>query len=82
MHVVMVMVVDVVVMMMVVVMMLHRRGFRGRGGGGVLRDGVAGEANGQSGGDDKALDHGRKSLSRKARAAFAAESVGLSLNTG
>jgi hypothetical protein len=47
-----------------------------------LRDGVAGEANGQSGGDDKALDHGRKSLSRKARAAFAAESVGLSLNTG
>jgi hypothetical protein len=60
MHVVVMMVVMVVMMM--VVMVLHRRGGHRRGGRGFLRDGVAGEANGQSGGDDKALDHERNPL--------------------
>ena len=39
-------------------------------GRGFLRDGVAGEADGQGGGGDKALDHGRPSLCAKAPAAF------------
>ena len=50
------MVVVVVMMMVVMVMMvLHRRGGRGRS---FLRDGVAGEADGQRGGGEKALEHG------------------------
>ena len=50
------MVVMVVMMVMVVVVMLM--GHRGRRRG-VLRDGVASEADRESGGDDKALDHGQ-----------------------
>jgi hypothetical protein len=53
------MVVMVVMMMVMVVVMLmgHRGGRRG-----VLRDGVASEADRESGGDDKALDHGQSIL--------------------
>ncbi len=59
------MVVHVVVMMvmvMVMVMMvMHRVGHRGGGLGRrrFLCDGVTGEADGESGGGDKALDHGK-----------------------
>ena len=56
MMVVVVMVVVVVVMMMVM-LMGHRGGRRG-----VLRDGVASEADRESGGGDKALDHGQSIL--------------------
>jgi len=45
------------VVMVVVMVMLHRRGGRG-----LLRDGVASQANGESGGGDKALDHGQSIL--------------------
>ena len=51
----MMMVVVMVMMMVVMHRMLHRSGRRR---GGFLRDGVAGEADGQHGGGDKALDHG------------------------
>ena len=60
----------VVVVMMMMVMMVHGMLHRGGGGRGFLRDGVAGEADGQGGGGDKALDHGRPSLCAKAPAAF------------
>jgi hypothetical protein len=56
----MVMVVMMVVMMMVVVMVMPV-GHRG-GGRGLLRDGVASEADRESGGGDKALDHGQSIL--------------------
>ncbi len=74
MMVVVVVVIVVMMMMMVVVMvvhgMLHRRGRAGRGGsagrgGGFLRDGVAGEPDGERGGNDKALDHRQKSSRRR-----------------
>jgi preprotein translocase subunit SecG len=68
MHVVVMMVVVVVmvvvVMMMMHVVLFHRSGGRS-GRGGFLRDGVAGQADGQRGGDDKALDHGQKSSRRR-----------------
>ncbi len=80
MHMVVMMVVNVVMMMVVVVMMLHRRGGHRRGGGSFLRDGIAGKANRQSGGGDKALDHVGKSLSRRPHSAFAQNTVGLRLN--
>jgi hypothetical protein len=46
-----------VVMMMVVVVMVHLMRHRSGGGGrrGYLRDGVAGKADGESGGGGKAL---------------------------
>jgi hypothetical protein len=58
-HIVMVVVMVVMVVMMVMVVMLmgHRGGRRG-----VLRGGVASEADRKSGGDDKALDHGQSIL--------------------
>ena len=57
---VMMWVVMMMVVMVVVMVMLHRRGRRG--GRGLLGDGVASEANGESGGGDKALDHGQSIL--------------------
>ncbi len=58
-------VVHVVVMMMVVMMvmsvMMHLMPHRG-GRRGFLRDGVASEADRESGGGDKALDHGQSIL--------------------
>jgi hypothetical protein len=54
-----VMVMMVVVMMMVVHLMGHRRG--GGRWSGLLGDGIAREADRESGGGDKALDH-RKSV--------------------
>jgi preprotein translocase subunit SecG len=54
---VMMWVVMMMVVMVVVMVMLHRRGGRG-----LLRDGVASQANGESGGGDKALDHGQSIL--------------------
>ena len=50
-----------VVMMMMVMMMVMLMGHRG-GRRGVLRDGVASEADRESGGGDKALDHGQSIL--------------------
>jgi hypothetical protein len=49
----------VVVMVMMVVVMMHLMGHRGGGGcgRGFLRDGIARETDGESGGGDKALDH-------------------------
>jgi hypothetical protein len=71
MHVV-VMVVVVMVMVMVMVMMMmmmvHLMGHRGRGcrrGRGLLGDSIAREADRESGGGDKALDHRNPSCSRK-----------------
>ena len=55
------MVVMVVMMMVVMVMVMMLMGHRG-GRRGVLRDGVASEADRESGGDDKALDHGQSIL--------------------
>jgi hypothetical protein len=54
----------VVMVVMVMVVMMHRRGHRSRGGrrSGFLRDGVSGEADSESGRDDKALDHGKTFL--------------------
>lgn len=49
----------VMVMMMVVMVMMHLVRHRGGGRRGVLREGVAAKADGEGGGDDKALDHGR-----------------------
>ena len=73
MHVMMmvVMMVVVVVMMVVVVVMImhlvrHRRGRRR----GVLSDGVAGEADRESGGGNKGLDHVSSFLLRKTAAVF------------
>ena len=62
------MMVMVVMVMMVMVMFgrrfggLRRRPGRGGGRGGFLRDGVTGEADSESGRDDKTLDHGRTFL--------------------
>ena len=55
------MVVMMVMVMVVVMMMVMLVGHRG-GRRGVLRDGVASEADRESGGDDKALDHGQSIL--------------------
>jgi hypothetical protein len=63
-----VMMVVMMVMMVVVVMMMHRSGRSrggGGGGGGFLRDGVAGEGDGESGGGDKSLDHGNLSFRKR-----------------
>jgi hypothetical protein len=54
-------IVMVVVMVVMVVMMVMLMGHRG-GRRGVLRGGVASEADRKSGGDDKALDHGQSIL--------------------
>ena len=61
----------VVVIMMVMMVVMHLVGHWG-GRSGFLRDGVAGEADGESGGGDKALDHGQCVLSKKTRLVFAA----------
>jgi hypothetical protein len=50
----------VMMVMVVVMVMLHRRGRRG--GRGLLREGIASQANRESGGGDKALDHGHSIL--------------------
>jgi hypothetical protein len=52
------MVLMMMVVMMVMVMLVGHRGGRR----GVLRDGVASEADRESGGGDKALDHGQSIL--------------------
>lgn len=71
----MVVVVVAVVMMVVVMMVMHLVGHRRScGGGGFLRDGVAGEADGERGGGDKALDHGRTVLSKKTPGGLRSES--------
>jgi hypothetical protein len=62
-----VMVVMIVVVMMMMVMGhrwfgIHRRCPGRRAGRCFLRDGVSGEADGESGRDDKALDHGKTFL--------------------
>ena len=76
-------VVVMVVMMMVMVVMMHRFGHRGGGGRrGFLRDGVAGEADGERGGGDKALDHGKTVLSRKTQSGLRAESYRVSTEPG
>jgi hypothetical protein len=64
---VMVVVVPMMMVVMMVVMVLHRLGGHrrrpSRGGWRCfLRDGVSGEADGQSGRDDKAFDHGKNFL--------------------
>ena len=72
-HVMHMVVVVVMMMMMVMVMVMvmmhlcHRSGrSRLRGGRGrFLRDGVAGEPDGERGGNDKALDHRQKSSRRR-----------------
>src|SRR5271166_5025196 len=65
----------VVVMMVMVMVVMHLVGHRrSRGGGGFLRDGVAGEADGERGGGDKALDHGRTVLSKKTPGGLRSES--------
>ncbi len=66
--VVMVMVMVVVMMVVMVHLMRHRSGGGGRRG--LLRNGVAGKTDGESGGGDKALDHGQIVLSRKIAAIF------------
>jgi hypothetical protein len=76
--VVMVMMVVVVVVMMLVVM--HLVGHRS-GGGRFLRDGIAGEADGESGGGDKALDHGQSVLSKKTPFGLRPQSAGSCLNS-
>jgi hypothetical protein len=71
----------VVVVVMVMVVMLHRRGLCGRGGscgragrgGRFLRDGVAGESDGERGGGDKTLDHENKSSRRRPQEPTAAK---------
>jgi uncharacterized membrane protein len=63
------MVVMVVMMMVVMVMVVMLMGHRG-GRRGVLRDGVASEADRESGGGDKALDHGQLILRRKTATVF------------
>jgi hypothetical protein len=63
--------VHVVVVIMVMMMVMHLVGHRG-GRSGFLRDGVAGEADGESGGGDKALDHGHVSFQKKDPLVFAA----------
>ena len=46
------------VMVMVMVMMMHRMvGHRSRGGGGILRDCVAGAGESDGGGQSETLDH-------------------------
>ena len=50
------------VVMMVMVMVMLDGPSAGAAGRGVLRDGVASEADRESGGDDKALDHGQSIL--------------------
>jgi hypothetical protein len=75
------MVAMVVVMVVVVMMMMHRSGRSGGGGGGgFLRDGVAGEADGESGGGDKVLDHWQSVLSKKTPAVFALQITQRCLN--
>jgi hypothetical protein len=61
MHVVM-MVMVVVMVMMVVMHLVHFASGRGGHRSGFLRDGVAGEADRESGGREKALHHGRTSF--------------------
>jgi hypothetical protein len=78
--VVMMMMVVVVVMMVVMVMVMHLMGHRS-GGGRFLRDGVAGKADGEGGGDDKALDHGRTVLSRKTPAVFNLQTAASCMNS-
>jgi hypothetical protein len=58
-----VMMVMVMMVVVVVMMVMHLMGHRGGGGcwGGLLGDGIAREADRESGGGDKALDH-RKSV--------------------
>ena len=79
MHVVVVM----VMVMMMVVMVMHLMGHRSGGGGrrGFLRDGVAGEADGEGGGGDKALDHGQTVLSGKTPAVFGLQTAASCLNS-
>ena len=72
------MVVMVMVMMMMVMVMLmgHRGGRRG-----VLRDGVASEADRESGGGDKALDHGQSILRLKDPNGLRDQSAAIRLNS-
>jgi uncharacterized membrane protein YgcG len=80
MHVVVVVVV-VVMMVMMMVHLSHRSGRSAGGGRGrFLRDGVAGEGDGESGGGGKALDHWQTILSRKTPAVFGPQSAGPCLN--
>ncbi len=70
-------------MVMMVMMVMHLVGHRrSRGGGGFLRDGVAGEADGERGGGDKALDHGRTVLSKKTPAVFDQKVAARRMNHG
>src|SRR5271166_4505536 len=78
-----VVVVVMMMMVMVVMMVMHLVGHRrSRGGGGFLRDGVAGEADGERGGGDKALDHGRTVLSKKTPGGLRSESAARRMNHG
>ena len=56
----------VVVVVVMVMVMLHRRGGQGSGRSGFLRDGIAGESDGERSCCDKALDHERQVLWKKA----------------
>jgi len=80
---VMVMMMMVMMVVMMVMHLCHRSGrSRLRGGRGrFLRNGVAGEADGESGGGDKALDHGQSVLSKKTPAVFALQSARSCLNS-
>ena len=55
------MVVVMMVMVVMVMVMMHLVAHRS-GGRGFLRNGVSGESDGESGGGDKALDHGKAFL--------------------
>ncbi|MBV8439121.1 MAG: hypothetical protein JO312_00925 [Hyphomicrobiales bacterium] len=79
-HVVMMVMIVVVVMMMVVV---HLMGHRGGGGcwRGLLGDGIAREADRESGGGDKALDHRNLSCCRKDPSGLRLQFAAICLNS-
>jgi hypothetical protein len=78
-HVVMVVMVMMVVMMMVVHLMGHRCGGGGRRG--LLGDSIAREADRESGGGDKALDHRNPSCFRKDPSGLRLQFAAICLNS-
>ena len=74
--VVVVMMVVVMVMVMMMMLMGHRGGRRG-----VLREGVASKADRESGGGDKALDHGQSILRWKDPDGLRDQSAAIRLNS-
>jgi hypothetical protein len=77
-HVVVMVVVMMVMMVMVMHLMGHRRGWRRRG---FLRDGVSGQADCESGGGDKTLDHGNSCELKDPQRVSLRQSAGTWLNS-